>query len=605
MRQFVFWGVAAAISLLAPPASWAEAPNSHNEMRRGVVSVLTDGIADPSSRATQAINQLAAYATHLANVRVLPISGHGAAENVRDLLYLRGVDLAVLNSDVLAFLDETRQYPDARRRLRYVTHLFDQKVFLLVRNGINAIEDLRGRRLAVPAEAGTGSVTARTLFGLYKVDVAVEATAPGEVLDDTSLSKFDGALLLSDDLARVRFGARMGQEYHLLPIPMTAELQKVYRSSVINAQEAAGFSKSANVETVTVSALLAVFNWTRSQGRYADVTNFLAAFFSNLKELRQAPNSVWRQADISAQSPGWTRFSAVLPHQVLTPAQLAELAVVEQPVSALALAAEPDAAPNQRTKHIRVLAAERAPLADRHLPDGGLIAALVNASLRMADQHEGGRPEIDMSWTSTLPTIERLQNESTIDLSLPWESADCEQPNDLAHASAMLCDDVFYSEPVLQLVIGLFALSDGSFDFNTDESIFGKSICVPLDRDTSVLNSDGRRWLSEGRISMIRRPTLLDCISLAQQHETDAFIASDLEGRYALGQLGLSQLFKMMERPLGTRGVHVIVPKDRPQAEELINAVNQGLKRLKQSDAYSSIIREHLMKLWDTRASAR
>jgi ABC-type amino acid transport substrate-binding protein len=61
----------------------------------------------------------------------------------------------------------------------------------------------------------------------------------------------------------------------------------------------------------------------------------------------------------------------------------------------------------------------------------------------------------------------------------------------------------------------------------------------------------------------------------------------------------------MMERPLGTRGVHVIVPKDRPQAEELINAVNQGLKRLKQSDAYSSIIREHLMKLWDTRASAR
>jgi TRAP-type uncharacterized transport system substrate-binding protein len=603
MRQFVFWVVAAAISLLAPPASWAEAPNPRNEMRRGVVSVLTDGIADPGSRTTQAINQLAAYATHLANVRVLPISGHGAAENVRDLLYLRGVDLAVLNSDVLAFLDETRQYPDARRHLRYVTHIFDQKVFLLVRNGINAIEDLRGRRLAVLAEAGAGSVTARTLFGLYKVDVAVEATAPGEVLDDTSLSKFDGALLLSDDLARVRFGARMRQEYHLLPIPMTAELQKVYRGAVISAQEAAGFSKSANVETVTVSALLAVFNWTRSQGRYADVTNFLAAFFSNLKELRQAPNSVWRQADISAQSPGWTRFSAVLPHQVLTSAQLAELAVVEQPVSGLALAAEPDAAPNQRTKHIRVLAAERAPLADRHLPDGGLIAALVNASLHMADQQEGGRSEIDMSWTSTLPTIERLQNESTIDLSLPWESADCEQPNDLAHASAMLCDDVFYSEPVLQLVIGLFALSDGSFDFNTDESIFGKSICVPLDRDTSVLNSDGRKWLSEGRISMIRRPTLLDCISLAQQHETDAFIASDLEGRYALGQLGLSQLFKMMERPLGTRGVHVIVPKDRPQAEELIDAVNQGLKRLKQSDAYSSIIREHLMKLWDARAS--
>jgi ABC-type amino acid transport substrate-binding protein len=200
--------------------------------------------------------------------------------------------------------------------------------------------------------------------------------------------------------------------------------------------------------------------------------------------------------------------------------------------------------------------------------------------------------------------VERLQNENSIDLALPWESADCEQPNDLAQASAMLCDDVLYSEPVLQLVIGLFALSDGGFDFNSDESIFGKSICVPLDRDASVLNSDGRKWLSDKRITMIRRPTLIDCISLAQQRDADAFVASDLEGRYALGQLGLSQLFKMMERPLGTRGVHVIVPKDRPQTEELINAVNVGLKQLKQTDGYSSIIRQHLMKLWNARASA-
>jgi uncharacterized protein len=603
MRQFLVGVVAAAFSLVASFA-WAQAPNPRAEVRKGLVSVLTDGIADPGSRATQAINQLAAYAGHMPNVRVLPISGHGAAENVRDLLYLRGVDLAVLNSDVLAFLDQTGQYPDARRRLRFVTHLFDQKVFLLVRNGINAIEDLRGRRLAVVSEAGGGRVTARALFGLSRIDVAVDPIGPGEVLDDATVARFDGVLLLSDDLARVRAGPRMRQEYHLLPIPMTPDLQKAYRSAVIDAQEAAGFSSAANVETVAVSALLAVFNWTPTQGRYADVTNFIAAVFLNLKGLRQPSNSIWRQADISASSPGWTRFPAFMPQQVLTSAQVSELAVVERPVFALAPAAVPGLTKDQRIKRIRVLAAERAPLADRHLPDGGLIAALVNASLRMADQRDGGRSEIDMNWTSTLPTIERLQNESTIDLSLPWETADCEQPNDLAQTSAMLCDDVFYSEPVLQLVIGLFALSDGGFDFNTDESIFGKSICAPLDRDASVLNSDGRKWLSDKRISMIRRSTLLDCISLAQQHEADAFVASDLEGRYTLGQLGLSKLFKMMERPLGTRGVHVIVPKERPQAEELINAVNQGLKQLKQSDAYSSIIRQHLMKLWNTQASA-
>jgi uncharacterized protein len=595
MRQFV-WG-AVLISLHATSA-YAAPPNPRTEVRNGLVSVLTDGIVDPGGRATQAINQLADYASRLANVRVLPIAGHGGVANVRDLLYLRGVDLAVLNSDVLAFLDQTRQYPDARRRIRYVTHLFDQKVFLLVRKDINAVEDLRGRRLVVLSEAGASRVTATVLFGLRKVDVAVEAIGPGEVLDDTGLGKFDGALLLGDELVRVRFGVQMRQGYHLLPIAMTPELQKNYRSAVIGAQELAGFSNTANVDTVTVSTLLAVFNWTPLHGRYADVTNFMAAFFMNLKGLReQTSNSIWRQADIAAQSPGWTRFPAVQPNQVLKPAQLAELAVIEPPLATLAPEGQPSPAPTQRAKHIRVLAVGRAPLADQHLPDGGLITALLKASLSMADRRDGGRSEVDVGWTATLPTIRILQSEGAIDLSLPWESAD------LDHASAMLCDDVLYSDPVLQLVIGLFALSDSGFEFNTDESIFGKTICVPLDRDVSVLNSDGRKWLSDKRISVIRRPTLLDCIILAQQREADAFVASDLEGRYTLGQLGLSQLFKMMERPLGTRGVHVIVPKDHAQAEELVNAVNQGLKQLKQSDAYSTIIRQHLIKLWDTRGA--
>ena len=604
MRQFVLWVAAVAISLLVSPAG-AQTPNPRTEVRKGLVSVLTDSIADPGSRATRAINQLAAYANHMANVRVLPISGHGGVANVRDLLYLRGVDFAVLNSDVLTYLDLSGQYPDARKRLRYVTHLYDQKVFVLARNGIDVFDDLRGRRLVVMGEDGPGLVTAKSLLGLRKIDAAVEELGAGAVLDDASLGRYDGAVLLSDELTRVRLGARMRQDYHLLPVRLTPELQKTYRSAVIDAQEAAGFSSAANVETVTVSTLLAVFNWAPSQVRYADVTNFIAALYSNLKGLRRPSQSVWRQTDVFAASPGWTRFPAMLPNQILTLGQLADLAAVERPVIALAQPVPaPDLAPDQKTKHIKMLAVERAPLADRHLPDGGLITALVNASLHMADQHSGWRSEIDMNWTSALPTIERLQNESAIDLSLPWENADCEEPSDLALASAMLCDEVLYSEPVLQLVIGLFALSDSGFDFNTDESIFGKSICVPLDRDASVLNSDGRKWLSEQRISLIRRPTLLECISLTQQHEADAFVASDLEGRYALGQLGLSEIFKMMERPLGTRGVHVIVPKAHPQAEELMDAVNQGLKQLKQSDTYPSIIRQHLIKLWNTRASA-
>jgi polar amino acid transport system substrate-binding protein len=88
-----------------------------------------------------------------------------------------------------------------------------------------------------------------------------------------------------------------------------------------------------------------------------------------------------------------------------------------------------------------------------------------------------------------------------------------------------------------------------------------------------------------------------------QRREADAFIANDLEGRYVLDRLGLAQDYKMAERPLGTRGIHAIVSREHPHASELINAVNQGLKRLKQSDAYGAIVRRHLMRLWETKTS--
>jgi ABC-type amino acid transport substrate-binding protein len=213
--------------------------------------------------------------------------------------------------------------------------------------------------------------------------------------------------------------------------------------------------------------------------------------------------------------------------------------------------------------------------------------------------------EIEVRWSkSAVPTVQSLLSDRSIDLFLPWESVDCEQPSDLMQISAVLCDNVLFSEPILQVVVGLFTLSDSSFKFDNDESILGKSICIPGDRDVSILNANGRRWISQKRVVALRRFTLVDCISAVQQHEADAFVANDLEAQFVLARLGLSAYFKMLQRPLGTRGVHAIVLKDHAQASELIDTVNSGLRRLKVSDAYAAIVQQHLMRLWETTASA-
>src|SRR5262249_61336034 len=112
-------------------SAYAQQPVRPTVAGAGTVTILTDALAAANSRATRAVNELAELPQGVGNIRVLSLAGHGAVENARDLLHLRGVDLAVLNSDILKFLELTRQLPHARKRVRYVTHLFDQVVYLL------------------------------------------------------------------------------------------------------------------------------------------------------------------------------------------------------------------------------------------------------------------------------------------------------------------------------------------------------------------------------------------------------------------------------------------------------------------------------------------
>jgi TRAP-type uncharacterized transport system substrate-binding protein len=608
MRRFLLQVVAAALSVVAL-AGQAPRPRPPEVHGAGTVTILTDSITDPSSRAARAVNELAERRGDLGDIRVLPIAGHGAAANVRDLLHLRGVDLAILNSDIFEYLNQTRQYQDAGGRIRYVTHLFDQKVYLLARKEFGSFESLRGRKLAVLSKGGASHTTAVTLFRLAKVDVAtLEQFGPDAILDDAAMSKLDGAMVLSDELSRVRLSADARKALRVLPIPATPALRRSYKPAVIEAHELAGFSEAGKTETVSVATLLAVYYWTPQKGdRYAKVTAFMQGFFAALPGLRQKSSmeAFWRQADVNATIFGWTRHPAASPERILSKAQLAGLAAVDRTYAILPPAVPTLPPPAARPK-IKVAAVGRAPLADEHLSDGGLITALVQGSLAVAQPAgPAGPSEMELVWAkSGLPQIRSLLSDASVTLSWPWEGADCERPNDLVHASALLCDAALYSDPILQVVVGLFTLSDSPFRFEKDESIFGKTVCVPQDQDVSVLNGEGRNWLSEKRVIAVRPPTLLDCVSAVQKREADAFVANDLEGRYVLQRLGLAPHFKMAERPLGTRSIHAIALRENTQASDLIQAVNKGLRQLKQTDAYAAVVRGHLMRLWDIKSNA-
>jgi hypothetical protein len=64
-----------------------------------------------------------------------------------------------------------------------------------------------------------------------------------------------------------------------------------------------------SVQTISVSALLAVYNWKTDTDRYRRCVRFIEYLFNRFDKLRENPYQPgWRQINLAGTIPGWTRF---------------------------------------------------------------------------------------------------------------------------------------------------------------------------------------------------------------------------------------------------------------------------------------------------------
>src|SRR5712675_2989646 len=67
------------------------------------------------------------------NLRVLPIVTYGALGNVEDLLYLKGVDVAITSADVLEEYIRNGTLANIKNRIRYICSFYINEVHVYVR----------------------------------------------------------------------------------------------------------------------------------------------------------------------------------------------------------------------------------------------------------------------------------------------------------------------------------------------------------------------------------------------------------------------------------------------------------------------------------------
>jgi TRAP transporter TAXI family solute receptor len=245
------------------------------------------------------------------NLRILPIVSFGAASNLDDLLYLQGVDAAVTQSDVFEYFRTQRKTSNLDQRIQYIIRLPISELHILARNDVQSLEDLRGKKVNF-GPAGTGaSLTGTIVFQRLGINV-------NQVLIDqaSALQKLQSGEI--DAIARVipkpveyfsKIPANSG--LHLVNIPFTKTFQDLYTLGQFTKADYPNLLQGQDsIDTIAVPAVLAVYNWPKKTDRYAKVERFIQYLFDRFDRLQKPPfHPKWRDVNLAATVPGWTRFS--------------------------------------------------------------------------------------------------------------------------------------------------------------------------------------------------------------------------------------------------------------------------------------------------------
>jgi TRAP-type uncharacterized transport system substrate-binding protein len=244
-------------------------------------------------------------------LRVLPIVTYGAASNLEDLLYLRGVDVAITQSDVFEYFRTQRKIVNLDKRVQYIIRLPVSEMHVLARSDIKSIEDLRGKKVSFGPAGSASSLTGTIVF--QRLGVQVEQA----LLDNpTAMQK----LKAGEIAALVRVIPRPIDVFekmppnsglHFVSIPFSKTFADYYTVGELTKRDYPTLvTEGDRVDTIAVPAVLAVFNWQKGTDRYARVQRFVQAMFANWDKFRQPPrHPKWRDVNLAATVPGWTRFS--------------------------------------------------------------------------------------------------------------------------------------------------------------------------------------------------------------------------------------------------------------------------------------------------------
>lgn len=243
------------------------------------------------------------------NLHVLPIVTRGATENLNSLLYLRGVDLAIINSDSL---DEYRiQLPEIRKHVSYLLNLFPSELHIFVRPEIESLQDLAGKKVNFNTLGTAAAYSGPLIFSRLGVDIEKTFIPHPVALQEMRKGEIAAVVFITSKPVDAFLRGKWEPGFKLLPLAYDSRFEDYYLPATLEAADYPGLIKPGDrVATIAVPTALVSYNWPTGSNRYRRVARFTDTLFGRIDRL-QVPgfDPKWKTINLGATVPGLDRFA--------------------------------------------------------------------------------------------------------------------------------------------------------------------------------------------------------------------------------------------------------------------------------------------------------
>lgn len=288
------------------------------ETNQIAVSIVVSGMSCTCARFAEDIRNVVNDLTPN-GLRVLPILGVGGIQNLEDLLFLKGVDMATVDQDHIDYLKkkDPALYANLENRVSYVTKLYNSEFHVAARQDIKSFADLQGRRVSFNLENSHTHIAADIIFEMMGLNTVKSFHDNDDAIQLLKTNELDAHIILTgapqSALAKlkaadgVRFlslteqdlpGANRNKLYdRYLPADLTHEH---YPELIQEGQ---------TVPTIATRTVLAVYNWDEGSVRYRKLGKFVQEFFGKIKQFdNKSRHPKWNEVNLAVDVPGWKRF---------------------------------------------------------------------------------------------------------------------------------------------------------------------------------------------------------------------------------------------------------------------------------------------------------